>query len=301
MTSPSLFSDFCRFAQFQVDSWDIDPMYPLLRELYALDGLAEEVALWRTLLYTTFYHVGTAAALWERYPEPGTLGAPPAVPLATGVERRGFRGVDGNRAAFANIQQTLEQARSVGGLSAWVRGAAEHGGSFGWDAVRAQFQSIRGNGPWASYKWADLLKNTHRFSIDASDLGVGGGSDTAGPIPGMVKLTGRPWRQCATDRGLHAELLAAARAGGVALSGLDQLETVLCDFNSLVKGGYYAGHDLDLQMTQLEGAPAALWTARAAAIPASARGEVSGWSGVNKTRKTVYRDTGAVLAPQEAR
>ncbi len=134
----------------------------------------------------------------------------------------------------------------------------------------------------------------HDVPITASDLGVGGASETSGPIPGMVLLTGKSWNVCATDLALQRDLLLKARASGVPFSGLDQLETALCDFNSLHKGGYYVGHDIDDQMTKLAGCGPMLWESRSV-FPDAFRGEVGGWNGVRKELKTAYRDRGVVL------
>lgn len=289
-----LWVDFCRFASAQVRSWDIDPMYPTLRQVYDGAGLVESTRLWRTFLYLTFYHVGTAERVWTRHPVPSRLLHLEALP--TGTERRGMRGVGGATKALALINLVVE--KSAGDLEGWLReGGIEEGGEAGWDAVRTQLRALPNCGPWSSYKWADLLAHTHGYPITASDIGVGGGGETAGPIPGMVALTGLDWKRCAEDVALQKELLRRAQDDGVPFSGLDQLETALCDFNSLMHGRYYVGHDIDMQMEQLAHSTASLWEARGRAILPEHRGETRGesWFGVRKHLKSVYLKTGRVL------
>lgn len=284
----TLFDDFCTFAKAQIISGDIDPMYPLLRTFYEDEKLAQEVALWRTLLYVTWYHVGSAEKIWKRIPSPRSLTPDEINGLPTGVERRGFRG---NVHAVRFVNGVLERAPL--GLSPWVESLGE--GEEGWDRVRAELQSVAFGGAWASYKWADLLKHVHRLPIVASDIGVGGKGEKAGPIPGMVRLTGKPWQVCAEDVGLQKELLARGREEGVPFVGLDQLETALCDFNSLCKGTYYVGHDIDVQQEHLKGHfHGGLWEARRV-FSDRYRGEVSGWAGVRPELKTAYRDRGEVI------
>lgn len=287
-----LWVDFCRFAAGQVRSWDIDPMYPTLRELYDGAGLDRNTRLWRTFIYVTFYHIGTAERVWTNYPKPvPVLGFDP---MPTGTERRGMRGI-GGAAKAAHLVNTVVEL-SGGNIAMWLRGVSlGQAGEEGWDSVREQFQELPGCGPWASYKWADLLAHALDYPITASDIGVGGGSATAGPIPGMVALTGLDWKRCAEDVSLQKELLARAINDGVPFTGLDQLETALCDFNSLLHGRYYVGHDIDMQMDQLASSGASLWEARGRAIAAEHRGETRDWFGVRKHLRTVYLKTGEVV------
>jgi hypothetical protein len=163
-------------------------------------------------------------------------------------------------------------------------------GQNGWKAARCGLETVSGAGPWASYKWADLLVSVHGLPFEASDIGVGGQGETAGPVCGMVLLTGRTWKECAAKVDLQRALLDEARVAGVPFRGLDQLETALCDFNSMAKGGYYHGHDIDQQMVQLNTSSAGLWEARTESFPVRFRGEASGWSGVRKDFKRAYAD-----------
>jgi len=288
----TLFRDYCVFAAAHVRSGDIDPMYPVLRRFYASERCEPEVALWRTLLYVTWYHVGSASKLWRRFPTPRLLTDNDVRGLSTGTERRGFRG---NVLAATHANAVLTEAQRVGGLARFFASLVVDEGEQGWQRARETLQKVPWLGPWASYKWADLLKHVHGFPITAADIGVGGASETAGPIPGMVRLTGLNWRECATNVQQQKRLFARARDAGVPLDGLDQLETTLCDFNSLCKGGYYVGHDIDAQMEHLKAAPeAGLWEARQAAFPSRYLGETSGWFGVRKELKRAYADKGEI-------
>lgn len=282
---PKLFDAFVKFARGQVLSGDIDPSYPLLKTIYASEKLKPEETLWRTLLYVTWYHLGSAEKVWKAHPTAATIDPNRFASLPTGVERRGFRGLTGNVAARAFVAAVL--ARASGSLYRWVDSCGT--GEAGWKNVRKELEAVAGAGPWASFKWADLMKNVHGFSIEAPDIGVGGKSATSGPIPGMVLLTGCDWKTCALDIGLQKKLLLAAVEKGAPLSGLDQLETALCDFNSLAKGSYYLGHDIDSQMDQLQTAGPGLWEARAV-FPKRYRGELGRppWTGIRKQLKKAF-------------
>lgn len=284
---------FCRFAKAHVESGDIDPTYPLLKRVYAAQGLDRETALWRTLLYVTFYHLGSALHVSKLYPSPTLNIERELRTFPTGTERRGFRG---NCRAWEHLGAFLRRAGSRGGLLVSYFDFVTHaGGKAGWFNLRFEAQQIAYCGPWASYKLADLLKHVHDYPITASDIGVGGGSETAGPVPGMVRVTGADWKRCAADVGLQQELHDECVRRGVPFNGLDQLETALCDFNSLCLGRYYVGHDIDDQQEKIDGLPPLWWEQRAHCFPSQYLGERGGWFGVRKERKTVYRDRGELL------
>lgn len=288
----TVLEDFCTFAKGQLESGDIDPMYPVLSEFYEAEELHKAQALWRTLLYVVFYHVGSAEQVWRRYP---TMQRVELWPMPTGIERRGFRG-NGKAQELLNTLVDHVRNKHGGRLDVWADEMVQRRGEQGWADARQAFEQFRFNGPWASYKWADLLKHVHGYDITADDIGVGGKGKAAGPIPGMVILTGKHWRECAEDVALQKRLLDECVMRGVPFDGLDQLETALCDFNSLYRGRYYVGHDIDMQMEHLKQSSAGLWEARARAFPACYLGERNGWFGVRKKLKTLYRDRRQVWA-----
>jgi len=182
---PHRLKAFCEFAKAHIKSRDIDPAYPVLRHcLTEFDDRPDRI--WRTILYVTFYDLGSTELAWAKYPTPPGNVAPFALP--TGVERRGFRGQPDRVAA--NLNGVLEAGRVAGGLDKWVDEQIGDGGEAGWTRARLAFEALPFCGPWASYKWADLLKHTLDEPIDAPDIGVGGRGKTAGPIPGMEWLTG---------------------------------------------------------------------------------------------------------------
>tara|TARA_R110000824_G_scaffold120382_3_gene275609 strand:- start:2447 stop:3379 length:933 start_codon:yes stop_codon:yes gene_type:complete len=281
---------FCVFSEAHIASGDIDPAYPVLKDVYDRFDLPLSERVWRTVLYVAFYHLGSAERAWELYPT-----APDSIEpfhLPTGVERRGFRGQP-NRVS-EHLNSVLTAGRRAGGLGQWAESQAEAGGEAGWVGARAAFQTLAHCGPWASYKWADLMKHTLGFNIEANDIGVGGRGKKAGPIPGMEWVTGFDWKRCATNVDEQKRLLDDCRAAGVPFAGLDQLETSLCDVNSLIKGRYYVGHDIDMMMKQLESAGPMFWEARQRVIAPGYLGEAGGWFGSRAELMRLYRDKGVI-------
>ena len=286
----ALLNAFAQFSAAQIASGDIDPMYPTLKRLYAAQGLDRKTAMWRTFLFMTWYDIGSANAAWKVAPEPARI---EGLNLPTGIERRRFRA----RPAIVTAHVDAMLKLSGGDLERWVLSVIGSGGAAGWTAARRQYEQLPWSGNWSSYKWTNLLLNVHDFPLEATDIGVGGGREFAGPIPGMVRLTGQPWKACATDVGLQRELLVEARRRGSNSGGLDQLETALCDFNSLCKGHYYVGHDIDSQQSQLLriNAPKEIWEARQASFPRSYLGEFNGWTGVDKALNKMFSERGVLI------
>ena len=296
-----VFSHFCAFAKAQIASGDLDPTYPVLKRLYADEGLPPEIALWRTFLYVTFYNLHSAEVAWSRYPKPQFIEDPLTLP--TGIERRGFRGNDKARHHINALFYVIAKKGLPGWISAfidWAPDGKPTDAKHKWAVVRQVFQMLPGGGEWSSYKWADLLKNVHGYPITANNIGVGGASKTAGPVCGMVRITGASWKQCAADVVLQQEVHDEAVKRGVPFNGLDQFETACCDFNSLSKGAYYVGHDIDTQQEHVAQCSEAMKRARLASFPRQYLGEFGGWTGVRKELKTLYKDTGQISVLPEA-
>jgi hypothetical protein len=290
ITREHLWVDFCTFSKTQLWSGDLDPTYPVLRRLYELEKLPLNTALWRTFLYVTFYNLRSAEIVWTKYPEPTEIHEP-LLGLPTGVERRGFRG---NDKARLHINYAFHFTRG-GQFDRWVEACCDSVSSTqGWDRARFAFQQIPGNGGWASYKWSDLLKNVHGALIVAPDIGEPRGGEETGPYAGLARVCGLSIQECLANPDIQKQAYAEALKA-VLFSGLDQFETALCDFNSLCRGHYYSGTDIDLQMSHVAECGDRMQQARLESFPVDYLGELGGWSGVDSERLKVYRDKGALL------
>ncbi len=298
------FTAFVRFSSAQVASEDIDVASAHLRRLYALEGLPEDTRLWRTLVYLAWHHVGSAVRVWTEFPRASVITAADLTALtaggplmAAGWRTRGgqFAGPTGLERAARFLTDAVRHAEAAGGLAAWVKGLVKSGDrEADWTAVRGEVERFAYWGPTASFRWSELLLHTHGLPLDAPNIGDKPGR--TGPIASMADMTGLSWERCAGDVPCQRALLAATRAAGAALGGLDQLETCLCDFRNLRAGRGYPGMDIDGQMEEMSGLDRAgvEWAARSA-FPNRFRGEIMGWSGVRRHLKPVYRDTGRLV------
>jgi len=283
--------EFAMFKAFAVEhkrSGDIDPVYPVLREVHKIRDYSFEEATWHTLLYITWYHLGSCETVMKRYPKRSNIPRQPG-PLRTGIERRGFRG---NERGVAMINALLDNLASRS-FTDWLMSCCEitettgqHYAKERWKRLARDFVSVRGNGVWAGYKWCDLVKNVLAFPITAPDIGFGGMGRMAGPVPGLVRLTGQDWKRCALDVDLQERFYEFCLCEGIPWDGLEEMETALCDFNTYRKGHYYVGHDIDLMMEQIAGIPGEndYWNARSRIFPKEYLGEEGGWFGLRKER-----------------
>jgi hypothetical protein len=287
--NPDTFFHFTRFAIEHKESGDIDPVYPVLQYVVKsrYDITTGERAIWHTLLYLTWYHLGSAETVLQRFPEVGRMEEWPFhTALPTGVERRGFRGTAGCVKALEMVNWMVENRTP---LNQWLGDVTREGGENGWMALYQDMLTTPHNGTWAAFKWCDLVKNVLCYPITSPDIGVGGKGENAGPVPGLVTLTGRSWDECAYDYNLQHDFYAYCIHNQIPWDGLEEMETALCDFNSVAHQRYYVGHDIDKQQSDIMGCPRIYWEARKHVFPRSYLGELNGWDGVRKQLKGTIR------------
>lgn len=307
MPSRKLYEDVKTFARAMLESRDLDPLYDVLRELYVAMDLDEERALWFTTLYLAYYNLPSAlTAFWylplddayELLHGAGEPQALTALPMAT--ERRNLR-IGGK--VVLNLQSYLGWVAVFGSQRLFLRQRwgdnPERNFLAFWDTA----QSVWGNGRWAAFKWADLLKNVHGWNLAAPDMRM---AFCSGPKEGLQLLYGYPTEDVPTLDRMGADLRERLAADGLNLDW-EELETVLCNFKSLYKGKYYVGHDIDELQERIDlsgrflglDERARLYRARQASLPAAYLGERHGWHGIDRARMGAYKATGAILTREE--
>jgi hypothetical protein len=284
---PDLLNDYVRWHHLQVHTRDIDPVYPVLRRLVGRLQLTWEQAAWLVLLHVAYYHLGSALAAFAAVPKPG----PPTdrlLRLPTGTERRGHRVPDNLRTHWLSLLAAFDAA---GGISPWLlaRGTA-------WGDLNDQITTVAGNGRWAAYKTAELAQKVLDVPTTVADAGH---ANSTGPRQGLALLHDIPdGNSPAVIARLDTLTRQLARRLGE--DDIGQVETSLCDFHSLVGGGYYLGHDIDAMAEQLVKVPSDLtpvaFDARGASLPARYLAEQTGRPlAVDRDRKRVYQRTGRIL------
>lgn len=288
--------DVARFAQLAIASTDLDPTYPVLRAVHRGRGLNVEQELWSSVCFVGYYRLASSlqCSLDPSIPNARTLR------LGTGVERRTLRTPEKMRRHWLSVATLIDMH---GSLADWLLEGFGPDPYENWKRLRENYGRAWGNGRWATYKLAEVLREVNGFKLAPPDMGNDG---STGPIAGLHMLYGPPTPRPRPDlirlydaQGLDLKIRLGNE--GV-LANLAQVETVLCDFHNLVTGHYYVGHDIDVMLADLRRAEvpepirSEVLAARRVSIPHDYLGELRGWSGVDKQRRWHYRVTGEVLA-----
>jgi Alpha-glutamyl/putrescinyl thymine pyrophosphorylase clade 2 len=275
------------FARWHVHSGDIDPVYPVLSmiegELCRDDY--ERVAL--TFLYVAYYNLPSAVMAWTEGWRPGQELTWQQMKRPTGTERRAHR----DPAQFAPHIFELGRMLRPDYIDVLQK--------MNWYELQDELARWRGNGRWAAYKTGEMLGQVNGWDIEPLDAGH---ANSSGPrkglsdiYPDLVIMTGNnPNVIRLLDR--RTDALAAALE-----LPIRQVETVLCDWHSTLKGSYYVGHDIDLMLEQalhpsVTGAERLLIIdVRQDCFDQQWLGEARGWPGVRRELKRRYRDEGKLI------
>lgn len=294
-----LWNDFLYFSELQLWSRDIDPVYPVLGELLA--NRQPETQAWWVWLYVAYYDLGSTLIALQHHAGPEPLCTECSF-LPTGVERRNLRG--------GKIARHIEDSLEVmnGRIHRWLSGYAA---ADDWSMLQERLQQVWGNGRWAAYKTGEVLQKVLQWShIVPADMG---NAFSSGPRHGLdlffPPLQGNSVEVVAHLDRRGEKVYKRLVDAGAPVADIAEVETLLCDFNSMVKGNYYPGRDIDeLQESLLRAgsddrfahrsdqALEPAWKARKHAFPSAYLGELNGWTGVDKDRKKHYARTGEVLA-----
>lgn len=293
MSTEKLREDYLRWHHLQVETNDIDPMYPVLR--IAAEGRGVD-PYWACFLHAVWYHTGSTLAALTLWPEKLVPADARLNLLPCGTERRGHRDKDKLQDHVESLKFELGRA---GGPRAWVEQHSTGGTPQDrWESLLEGLTSVYGNGRWAAYKTAELLQKVADVDIDAPDAGH---RFSSGPRQGLEHLhPGLPTGQ-KVDQIAKLDALTEFWANELGEPDIARVETSLCDFNSLVKGRYYLGHDIDSMLAQWGDervgpyVTAADWEARYVAFPEHLLGEHMGWTGVRKQLNRIYKDTGVIV------
>ncbi len=287
----SLWADYAQFHEAQTQSRDMDPAYPVLK--WFADSLDRESGLWLTFLFVGYYHMGSALKAFSLYP---TLTVPDeaTLKLLIAQPRRSHRAT----LKFAqHLDSLCAKAEQHGGLGAWLDSATTSEDPLtNWKTLNDELTTVFGNGRWAAYKTAEILMKSHGFNLAAPDMG---NANSSGPRKGLgLFFPGLPQGNSPAEIAYLDELslkVVENLTGKTSQVSIETAETSLCDFYALNKGRYYVGIDIDEMQEQLLRVPSDLtamaFKARYETLPHAYLGELNGWEGIDKKRKSVYRDT----------
>lgn len=292
--------DYVQWHGLQVGSKDIDPVYPVLAAIADSQGLDQEQRAWLVICHVVWYHPGSTLAGFQLLPrledipddavgmwELGLLDLP------TGTERRGHRPKPPLISHLLGLRSSLE-----GGAWQWVlRAASGDSPTERWDNLIAALLGLQGNGRWAAYKTAEMMQKVCGLDVQAPDAGH---KFSSGPRKGLQVLEENiPTGNSDSDI-FELDLITDLWAERLGEPDVAQVETSLCDFNSLVGGRYYLGHDIDSMQESWHNPKVSefvepwAWEAREKVFEPEFLGEKNGRVGVQKDKKSIYKKEGSL-------
>lgn len=255
-----LFPDFCRQM---IETKDVDPSYYTIKGVIEERKYSEADAFRYFVTYAGFYWFKSADDFFK---DPKL----DCTKLTYGTARRGFRGSD--------------KVRTFIGACVALRPfilSERHKGEMGWKSIYKSLLSVPGCGPWGAFNITDMTKVILGRDITSPDFGQLSSGNTTGPIAGLSLITGIDVSKIFNNDRLQRQIYEEASTR-VKFSGMEEMESCLCNYMSLFKEKYYVGRDIDRQIPALAGVPEEFFTARKRYFPKALLGEEKGWYGVRK-------------------
>lgn len=291
--------DVAEFARWHVASGDIDPVYPVLATLVQPLSLTESVRL--VLLYVAYYDLASALTVWDNDGWSDRTGELDERywKLPTGIERRAHRMPEKLRDHLREVHRLIED----NGVEGWLLRGLDADQGKAWQQLQMRLRNVHGNGRWAAYKTGEILATVLGWPVKPTDAGH---DFSTGPRRGLALVYADAGRLRGSIRPVVSLLDAMTERlrGELAARGVpmpvEQVETVLCDFHSLVHGRYYVGRDIDLMYDQAmrphvpEATRRRIFEARLLSFDRKWLGEVQGWGGTRPTLMHLYADTGQI-------
>jgi hypothetical protein len=252
-----------------------------------------EEGLWLSTLYMAFYNIGSAYAAFQASPPWRELPAWTGV-LPVGVQRRNLRGGK----VLHHLDDFIRLTRLYGSAYAFLTKGFIGDPKKDWTQLKANVSEPWGNGRWSIYTTAELYQKANKLPVWPCDIM---NDDSTGPAAGLSKLFGVAAVDQTPDildpladrlfrymRGKMKTRIPYLPKGHYDYA---MMESQLCDFNSLTKGRYYIGRDIDrdqerikqaeelLQLQNIRMSLSEVWEARGRVFAPRYLGEVQKWDG----------------------
>lgn len=288
--------DYFRFHRVQTEIRDMDPAYPVLKDVARQLELSVEQRLWLVLVYAAYYHLGSGLRAFQETSNPRWAGEA-AMDLPCATERRGHWTRPRLRLHLDHIQRI---ARERGLDDYFLSGLHGCTPEDAWTQVQHRAGKIPGNGRWASFKTTELIKEVVGLDLAAPDMQH---AHSSGPRHGLELLhedlpSGNGPAAVAFLDKVSAQLVDEMRMHALKVS-VETAETSLCDFHSMTRGRYYPGHDIDQMQLQLDAVPSDMadraWYARRRVLPEAYLGEITGRLGIDHSARVHYCTTGRIF------
>ena len=291
MSTRKIFKDFEVYSRALIGSKDVDPTYPMIKEIIDYFEFEPE---WFVFMYVAFYSLDSAIIVCTSMPTKEDWDADTFTQLRGVVTKFGHERRGTSRNTQKQIVMLTEVVKFIDSINAARIGGNQSPMIDSNEDFRAAIEELPLHGGWASFKIAEIFEKSlgyKQFAIP--DLGLKGRDPNSndGPVSGLRWLYGRD-RKYTKDMFVHWNRFGAnlAKAWGV---DIGEVETCLCKFHKFMTGKYFVGHDIQ-EFVELE-------DTIGSEIYAGMMGKHFDpifWKGkkkLEKPKKKTYKDTGEIL------
>ena len=288
--------DFTLMHDLITQTETMDTEATFLKELSRLLDLDKDQAAWLCFVFVAYYDMGSALTCFDRYRDPA-IPSDDLLKLFCDTERRVHRSPHNLRRHFGDV---VSIAENNGGLYKWLSRYVQNSTQQSWINMINPLETIFGNGRWASYRTVEMVGAVCDLPVEAPDMGH---AHSTGPRKGLAYLyenlpAGNKTQDIRTLDAISHDLIQKMSTRGVVAS-LQDTETSLCGFKSMMNGDYYVGEDLDAMLAEILKQPNGLteiaFQARKNVYPHNYLGELNGWTGIDKARQKIYKTTGEIV------
>lgn len=310
-----LFESFVYFSQRQYDCLDYDPFHPIFRE--ASSKLDIEQALWLTTLFMAYYNDGSAWLAFHNS-DPWKNLSSKVSKLPIGIQRRNLYG--GRLSIY--FKRLNKQVKEAGSAYNLVTRDFVGDEKKDWGQIQINLKEVWGNGRWSVFTLAEMYQKVNSIPVLPCNLM---NDNSSGPARGLQILLGQSTQEVKRERieelDRKADFLFSLMKKRIKTKipylkkghyDYAMMESQLCDFQSLLKGRYYIGRDIDRGQELIHKATEVgsslgmdtkvvkkLWTIRAKVFKKAYLGEKQGWDGRTKEALTFYKQTSKICSHKE--
>lgn len=315
--------DFLAFSQRQYDCLGSDP--PHIGAIGLQDGRnrSGEGSLWLSTLCMAYYNTASA---WVAFNHVPTVACLPdwCARLPIAKQRRNLLG----GRLLKHISDFAEQVGYYGSIWDFLTHGFTGDPEGDWYVLQDTVRSVWGNGRWSSYTQTEMYQKANDLPVFPTCIDNDGSS---GPRTGIQMVMGDVDSREDISKKEKLDILDdyADTLYGIVEEELNSyvpylwyegymdyamMESDLCNFQSLVKGQYYVGKGIDLQLGRaLKTERVAeelgidvqcmddIWDLREEWFDPEYLGELQGWDGTPAYAKQYYRDHGVIASHYEIR
>lgn len=294
MIDPVAYDDLLTFAVIEVRMHDIEPWAEMLHALHVTGKISREEALWLVKLYNAYDSLGSAWAMFRRWPTIEDWRRDPDYFIAADFpctqERRNLRG-------GKVLQHLASYAEAI-----WAGDGSHHGwlkmgltGNMHRDFANLteRMRRVWGVGRQTAFEWAEFAQKVVALPVDAADAQLW---ESSGPRKSIERIYGLENPTPTLLEHFATDLRRRLTTDGCYLSVVD-FETVICDFNVMRDGRYYPGRHLAALREEIAEQPRlldqrVLLDAFNSFVPTQWQGIEPG---IKKALLPVYKHTGKIV------